>query len=110
MTSEHISRKKEVLFFRPVARRDSRHKPLPVSSSLLGKKLQRKRHTEREGGKGRKGGGVIKEALGQDKGPGSILQFQMLNDFILVTEHKPLSFPSCKIRITFNLTPLSNNM
>lgn len=57
MTSEHISRKKEVLFFRPVARSDSRHKPLPVSSSLLGEKLQR----------GREGGGERARERGREK-------------------------------------------
>lgn len=93
------------MFFRPVARSDSRHKPLPVSSSLLGEKLQREREgrrgreserkRERETGReeGREGGGeVINEALSQDPGPEAILQFQMLSDFILLLSTEPSVF------------------
>lgn len=38
---EHISRKKEVLFFRPLAWSTSQRKPLPLPSSLLAEKSKR---------------------------------------------------------------------
>lgn len=51
---------------------------------------------------------VIREASGQDSGPGSTLQCQMLNDCVPVTE--TLSLPPCRMGVTtFNVTTVEDN-
>lgn len=86
MAPEHISRKKEVLFFRPLARNTSQCRPLPVPSSLLAEKSKRDSKN------------VMGEALVRAKGlllP-PYLKHQMT---ILVTQHRIWRVPSSKIRI-----------
>lgn len=50
---------------------------------------------------------MIREASGQDSGPGSTLQCQMLKDRVPVTE--TLRFPPCTIAVTtFTVTTLED--
>ena len=75
MNPEHISRKKEVLFFRPLPRSTSQRRPLPVPGSLSAEKSKRDSET------------VMGEALVRAKG---LLLPPHLNHqmTILVTQHR----------------------